>query len=142
MTRQKAFETAAARRRKNPIVWQVDDQQIRIRPNCDLADLQRIVDAVQEQPDEDDKPMLFAERKRTLLAETIAEFVVFEDSDAWAGLQDDLDLVVLVEMATDLMMEFTGQGNPTLRSDSSEQSPEPGPSSTDGVPVEDSTPSA
>lgn len=139
MTRQKAFQTAASRRRQNPIVWQIDDVMVRIRPDGDLTDLQLIVDAVQEQPDDDEKPMMFAERKRKALLETVRTFVADEDRDVWDSLASDLDLTILVEMSTDLMMEFTGQANPTQRSDSSPRSSEDGPSSTDGVPAEDST---
>lgn len=143
MTRHKTFETAAARRRKEPLTWTIDDVTVRLVSSVDLADLQVVVDAVMATPDDPEmKPMVWGSKRRKMIAEAVRQFVLVEDEAAWAALEPDLDLPVLVQLGLELVSEYSGQASPTSGSESSPNSEPVGSSSTDGAPVEASTPSA
>ena len=143
MTRHKAFETAAGRRRREPITWTIDDTTVRLVSSADLADLQVIQDAVMAQPDDPDmKPMAWASIRRKKIATAVRQFVLVDDEQAWAQLEGDLDLPLLTTLAFELISEYSGFANPTSGSESSPNSEPDGSTSTDGVPAEASTPSA
>jgi len=143
MTRHKTFETAAARRRRDPITWTIDDVTVRLVSSVDLADLQIIADAVMATPEDPEiKPMVWGSVRRKNIAEAIKPFVLVDDEAAWTALEPDLDLPVLVQMALELIAEYSGQESPTSGSESLPNSEPIGSSSTDGAPAEESTPSA
>jgi hypothetical protein len=143
MTRHKSFETAAARRRRDPITWTIDDVTVRLVASVDLADLDVIAEAVLGgPPDPDMKPMVWGSIRRKNIAAAIRQFVLVEDEDAWARLEPDLDLPLLTQLGLELVSEYSGQSNPTQGSESLPNSEPAGATSMDGAPVEESTPSA
>lgn len=143
MTRHKTFETAAARRRRDPITWTIDDVTVRLVSTVDLADLQIIADAIMSGPDDPDmKPMIWGSQRRKNIAAAVRRFVLVEDEAHWDALEPDLDLNMLIRMGLDLVTEYSGQESPTSGSESSPNSEPVGSTSTAGAPVEESTPSA
>lgn len=143
MTRHKSFETAAARRRRDPITWTIDDVTVRLVSSVDLADLDIISDAVLAQPtDPEMKPMVWGSIRRKNIAAAIRRFVLVDDEEAWVKLEPDLDLPLLIQLGLELVAEYSGQSNPTSGSESLPNSEPDGSSSTDGAPAEVSTPSA
>jgi hypothetical protein len=142
MTRHRSFQTAAARRRAEPIIWEIDGQEIRLRASIELADLASLIDLLQEPVPEGLSPMKYAVERRASLIEAIRPFVEEPSIAGYEQVAEDLDLGVIGEMISDLIAEYAGTRNPTKPSSSLPGSEETGPSSTDGVPLEASTPSA
>lgn len=142
MTRHRAFTTAAARRRNDPIVWTIDDQEVRLRASLDLAEIGPVVDVLQEPLPEGANQVTAAALKRDALVTAVRAFVAPESHEAFDAVAPDLDIAIMVEMIQDLVQEYAGTANPTQPSSSSDGSEPTGPSSTDGVPAEASTPSA
>lgn len=141
MTRHKAFVTAAFRRREDPIVWTIDEIDVRLRASVDLAAIGHLIDTLQEEPEDGSTGMSAAIAKRTKLLVAIRQFVLPESHDAFDRVADDLDFTVLSEMSTELIREYSGAGNPTRPGSSSDGSEATGESSTDGAQPEESTPS-
>ncbi len=141
MPRHLAFETAAARRRRDPIIWTIDDTEVHLVASIDLADLADLVTTLQGEPD-GASPMAAAVARRDALIGIIRRFVTDGSQAAWDTVQRDIDVSTLGEMCSELIMEYSGAGNPTQPSSSSPGSETPGTSSTDGAAAEDSTPSA
>lgn len=141
MTRHKAFITAAFRRREDPIVWTIDETEVRLRASVDLAAIGHLIETLQEEPEEGSTGMSAAIAKRAKLLGAIRRFVLPESHDAFDGVADDLDFTVLLEMSTDLIREYSGAANPTKRPSSSDGFEPTGESSTDGAPQEELTPS-
>jgi len=139
MTRMKAFQTAAARRRANPIVWDIDGQEIRLVASADLATVGHLVEVTIEEMGDDEQVMEFASAKRTKLIEAIRAFVVPGDLEKFAEIEPDLDMVILGEMTSEIIGEYTGQANPTQAPSSSDGSSSDGQTSTDTAQPEDST---
>jgi hypothetical protein len=139
MTRMKAFQTAAARRRSNPIVWDIDGQQIRLVSSADLASVGHLVEVTIEEMSDDEPVMQFANAKRTKLIDALRAFVVPGDLEAFAQIEPDLDMGILSEMTSEIITEYTGQGNPTQPPSSSDGSSSDGQTSTATAPPEDST---
>jgi hypothetical protein len=141
MTRHRSFQTAAARRRAEPIIWTIDDHDIRLRTSVSLADLADLVDILQTPVPEDQTPMRFAVERRSTIIQGIRPFVEDESLTVYESVCDDLDVQTLGEMVSDLIAEYAGSRNPTKPSSSSPGSDPTGPSSTDGAQPEVSTPS-
>lgn len=135
MARIKSFETAAARRRKDPIVFDIDGQTIRLVASLDLLDLADLIDALQAPSDDDSSLKAAAEKRQTLLT-IVRKFVTDDDQRAFDSITDDLDIHLLSEMVQDLIQEYSGAKNPTKPQSSADGSPETGETSTDGVPQE------
>lgn len=133
MTRHKAFLTAAARRRKEPIVWAIDDVEVRLRDSVDLAEIADVVEEIQAPIPKDANQVRAAAEKRNLLVSTIRTFVIVEDHPIFDSIQGDLDLAMLPDMLSEVIAEYTGTGNPTSEPLSSGGSSPTGPSSTDTV---------
>lgn len=133
MTRHRAFQTAAGRRRKDPIVWEIDEVSIRLRPQVDLMDLADLMEQLgaKEKEAETDGLKNLAER-RELLTAIIASFVEMEDVERFREIAPDIEPALMAEMLGELVKEYTGQGNPTPASSSSDGSNETGSDSVDG----------
>ncbi len=141
MTRSRSFQTAAARRRAEPILWEIDDQEIRLRASVGLPDLADLVDLLQEPVPEGMTPMKYAVERRRILIEKMRPFIEKDSIPAYEAVAEDLDIQTVGEMISDLIAEYAGSRNPTKPSSSSPGSEVTGESSTDGVPPEESTPS-
>jgi hypothetical protein len=139
MTRQKAFQTAAARRRANPIEWVIDDVTVRLKPSADLVSIADLIDELQADPPEGMSDILVADQKRNTMIGILRAFILEGDLESFTKVEPDLDFAILMEMVTDLIKEYSGQENPTQPSSSLNGSPETGLSSTDGAPQEEST---
>ena len=140
MPRHRSFETAAARRRRDPIIWTIDDYEVHLVASIDLADFVDLVTTLQAEP-EGASPMAAAVARRDALIGIIRRFVTDDSQGAWDAVQRDIDVSTLGDMCSDLITEYSGAANPTRPSSSSPGSETPGTSSTDGVAAEDSTPS-
>lgn len=133
MTRHKAFQTAAARRRQDPIVWTIDDVEVHLRASVDVGAIGVLMETLQSFPAEDDNPMMSALKRRSSLLDAISTFVMPESMDNFQKVADDLDFVVLSQMSTELIREYSGTANPTKPESFSDGSAETGASSTDGA---------
>jgi hypothetical protein len=77
-----------------------------------------------------------------VLLDIVARFVMPDSKPAFQDVTADLDIHILSEMVQDLIEEYSGAKNPTKPSLSSDGSQTTSVTSTDGVPPEESTPSA
>ena len=132
MARTRSFETAASRRRKDPIIWNIDDESIRLVASMDLLDLADLIEALQAPADDESSLKAAAQKRKTLLT-IVRRFVVEDDQRAFDSIADDLDIHLLSEMVQDLIQEYSGAKNPTKPQSSADGSPETGGTSTDGV---------
>jgi hypothetical protein len=139
MTRQKAFQTAAARRRANPIEFVIDDVTIRLKPSVDITSIADLLDELQADPPEGESEIKAATAKKATMVAILRTFILDESQAGFTQIEPDLDFGILIEMITDLVQEYTGQANPTQQPSPSNGSPETGPSSTDGAAQEGST---
>lgn len=139
MSRVRQFQTAAARRRKDPLIWEIDGKTIRLVSSLELADLAELIEALQEDGEEGENSIRLAAKKRLLLLEIMSKFLEPESKPLFDELSPDLDIHLLNEMVVDLINEFSGAANPTKPSSSSAGSERDGESSTDGVPQEELT---
>lgn len=137
MTRHRSFTTAAARRKADPIVWEIDGTEIRLRPSVDLVEIAEAVEQLQAPIEGNSLEGIV--KRRTLMVDMIATFVTPEDRDQFAAISGDLDVAVLVEMVQEVTGEYTGTGNPTQPESSSDGSSPTGNSSTAGARPEEST---
>lgn len=133
MPRIKSFETAAARRRRDPIVLEIDGTEIRCLASVDLAEIAHAQELMGEESPED---MSASERvrfqRRNLLA-AIKVMIEPDDHTLLDAMESDLDFRMIGEMIRELFAEYAGAGNPTKPAESSAGSPETGSSSTDGA---------
>lgn len=141
MTRFKSFETAAARRRKDPIVWGIDGQNIKLVSALELLDLADLIEALQAPVSDTENGLKAAAKKRLVLLDIVARFVVPESKQAFQDVAVDLDIHLLSEMVQDLIQEYSGAKNPTKPSSLSDGSETTSETSTDGALPEVSTPS-
>jgi hypothetical protein len=133
--RNKAFITAAARRRKDPIVWTIDDHEIKLRASVQMEELADAVDELSKDVD-GENALKIAEAKRQIMLDILRTFVEKESVKALAAVAADLDVGMLDEMLTELIAEYMGAGNPTRRSSSSDGSSTDGEISADTAPNE------
>lgn len=138
MARTRSFETAASRRRKDPITWNIDDQSIRLVSSMDLLDLADLIDALQAPTGDESSLKAAAEKRKTLLS-IVRKFVMEDDQRSFDSIADDLDIHLLSEMVQDLIQEYSGAKNPTKPQSSADGSQGTGVTSTDGVQPEVST---
>jgi hypothetical protein len=136
MTRQRAFQTAAARRRANPIEWVIDDVTVRLKPSVDLLEIADLVDALQAPTPEGVNDVKAAQIKRDTFLQIVRHFLEPGAHEPFNSVAADLDFGMLTEMIQDLVTEYTGQANPTQEQSSSDGSSETGSSLTAGAPVE------
>lgn len=133
MSRFRAFETAAARRRKDPIVWQVDGREIKLISSLELADLADLLDALQSEDGNDENSIRVAVAKRKVLIEIVGRFVEQDSKDNFISVANDLDIHILSQMVQELIQEYSGAANPTKPSSSSDGYLTTGESLTDGA---------
>lgn len=139
MTRHKAFLTAAARRRRDPIVWTIDETDVQLIASADFTLLGSLIDALQAEQPEGMTPMQAAAKRRNEIVFALSEFIEPNDREQWYGLVPDLDMTILGEMATEVITEYSGAANPTQAPSSDSGSSETGQSSTAGAAPEAST---
>lgn len=137
MTRTRAFNTAAARRRANPIIWVIDGTNVALRPSVTLDEIADLIDALQAETPEGVSDIRAGEEKRKTLCSVVRTFLEPGAADAFTKVEADLDFMILTEMVSELVAEYTGQTNPTQASPSSDGSSETGSSLTAGAVVED-----
>jgi hypothetical protein len=118
--REKSFQTAASRRRKDPIVWHIDDVTVALKPMMELADIADALHEIQQPIPEGANQIKIAADKRARLVEVIRAFVKDEDLDAFEKIEGDLDFLLLSEMLNEALTEYTGQANPTSQPSSSD----------------------
>jgi hypothetical protein len=133
MTRHKAFITAAARRRMDPIVWDIDGTSVTLRATVDLDEIADAVHEVQQPIAAGANQLKAAAEKRALLVSAVRSFVVAEDRDTFDRISADLDLSMLPDMLSEAIAEYTGAENPTSQPLSSGGSLPTGPTSADGA---------
>lgn len=133
MTRKRAFTTAAARRRKDPIEWEIDDQIIRLRASVDITEIADLVDDLQTPAPEGVGDIRAGALKRQVFLDIIRTFIEPEYQEAFAVIEADLDAAMLVEMIDELVTEYTGADHPTVAPSSLDGSDTTGPSSMDGA---------
>lgn len=136
MTRQRAFQTAAARRRANPIEWVIDDVTVRLKPSVDLLEIADLVDTLQAPAPEGVNDVKAAQMKRDTFLQIVRHFLEDGAHEPFNRVAADLDFGMLTEMIQDLVQEYTGQANPTQEQSSSDGSSETGSSLTAGAPAE------
>jgi hypothetical protein len=136
VTRQRAFTTAAARRRANPIEFVIDDVTVRLRASVDLVEMADMIEALQAPTPEGMNEIRAAQEKRLVLLDLVRTFLEPGAHAAFQTVADDLDFMVLTDMVEQLIEEYTGQANPTQAQSSSDGSSETGNSSTDTAPSE------
>jgi hypothetical protein len=113
MTRKKAFETAASRRRANPIEWEVDGVIIKLKATMELTDIADLYDELQAPTPEGINEMVSADMKRKTLVNIVKMFVEEVSLPYFEKVEKDLDAGILAEMMQELVTEYTGQANPT-----------------------------
>lgn len=135
MARIHSFETAAARRRRDPIIIEIDEQQFRCRASVDISEIAQAQDLM---TDETDEALSFSERIARQKSNLIAAFRIMvepDDHDALDGIAADLDFRVLGDVIRELVREYVGSANPTKPAESSAGSSATGSSSTGGAPL-------
>lgn len=127
MTRTRSFQTAAARRRNDPLVWEIDGTTIHLRATFELADIAPMLEPLVNRGGET-MTIADAASKRKVLIDCVAEFVDPADRAAFVGLAPDIDTQMLGDMLQELVEEYAGV-NPTQRGESSAGSQPTGSSS-------------
>jgi hypothetical protein len=118
MTRQRAFQTAAARRRANPIEWAVDDKIIRLRPSVDLTEIADLVEQLDTPLAEGESVIKAGAQKRQILLAIVSTFIEPASQPHFDEVSTDIDVGMLNEMLEELVAEYTGQANPMQASPS------------------------
>jgi hypothetical protein len=125
MTRRKSYQTAAARRKADPYIFDIDGVDIECVPAVDLVDLAPLVESLQNEieDDENEKGGLSRSAERIVtLRKVVAQFVVPDCQDAFAVAVKAMAPPELSELIRDLLAEYTGAENPTQPALSSEAS--------------------
>lgn len=136
MTRQRAFTTAAHRRRANPIVWLIDDRPIKLKATVELLEMAPLVDALNQPDNTGRNDIVVAEESRARMVQILRFFVEDNSHDNFDAIAPDLDVKLMTELIGELVMEYTGQANPTQAPSSQDGSNTIGSSSVDGAPAE------
>jgi hypothetical protein len=142
MTRQRSYKTAAARRRADPLTWDIDDgEPIRLRASVDFTELADQIATMQDAqaPVDGELQMNRASRLANALRSFLGWFVTDDDQHLWEAVKADLDIPTMRDMVADVITEYTGV-DPTQRPSSSDGSSPTSTSSTDGAPPAASTP--
>ncbi len=113
MTRKKSFETAAARRRNDPIIWTIDGVEVTLRATMDLAEISPLTTELSKAVAPEDMTLELASAKRKQMIAIVERFLDPASVDKFRTVADDLDFSLLNEMLTDLIAEYTGAPNPT-----------------------------
>lgn len=111
MTRTRSFTTAAARRSADPLVWEVDGVEVKLRPSVDFIQVAQLIEALSPNGSEEATAATLVARIRAV-RELILEFVAEDSVDAFQSVAASLDAPTLSEMASELISEYSGT-NPT-----------------------------
>jgi hypothetical protein len=136
MTRQRAFETAASRRRRDPIVWIIDGVQVRLRASVDMIEMGEILERLKDEKPAGMSDIAWTADRRRVLEEVLLGFIEPESHEGWETVLPDIDFPMMNEMLSDLIEEYTGQANPTQAQSSSGGSSLTGGGSMAGAPLE------
>lgn len=137
MTRHKSFQTAAARRQADPIVWTIDAHEVRLRAHIDMATYGLLIMAVTMQPSQEGWSGVM--EKQTAILKAMRACVDPASLDAWDLAVEVVEPSLIGELAQEMIAEFSGAPNPTPPSSSVSGSSETGTSSTGGALPEAST---
>lgn len=138
MTRHKSFTTAAARRRADPVVWTIDEYEVRLLPHIDTAAYGALIMAVTMQPTEEGWAGIMGKQQAILDAMRVC--VDPASLDAWDAALEVVEPALIGELAQEMIAEFSGAPDPTLPSSSVSGSSATGTSSTGGAQPEASMP--
>jgi hypothetical protein len=149
VARHLAIETAYARNQRDPLVLDLDGAAYTMDPTLDVGRLavlfNRFQDGLTGLADED-RPL--SERIEAVAAkkpegvQALTECITPAERERFtAEAPDRLDVTALANIITWLLSEVSGQATPTPPPSSSDGSAADGPTSTDGAPPEESTPS-
>jgi len=108
MTRNKSFETAVARRRKNPIVWTIDEVEVLLRDSMDFAEIAPLTTDLTKDINEDEMTIEIATQKRQQMIKIVEKFVDPGHVEKFQTVSENLDFAILNEMLTDLVSEYSG----------------------------------
>jgi hypothetical protein len=133
MTRKKAFETAANRRRRDPIVWEIDGVSVRLRASVDMIEMGEILERLKDDKPEGMSDISWTADRRAVLEEVLLGFIEPDSHPGWQSVLPDIDFPMMNDMLTELIQEYTGQANPTQEQSSSGGSSTTGDDSTAGV---------
>ena len=133
MTRQKAYQTAAARRRANPIEFIIDDHTIRLKASATLDEVVDLIDAIGRPVQDGESEIRDGINRKNTMVQLVRSFVEPSSHDEFDVVAPDLDPMILQQILLDLILEYTGQVDPTAAPSSSDGSPETGNSLTDGA---------
>lgn len=140
MTRTKSFITATARRRKNPVIWDIDDKLICLRAEAEILEVADLAALLEEEIPKDQNQVEGLKERKEIMLNVIRTFVDPQSIEAFNELAPDLEFTLLVEMCHELKAEYSGESNPTQEQLSSDKSSDIGKSSTDIAPLEGLTP--
>lgn len=135
MTQRKTFETAAARRRRDPIGWIIDGHEINMTPTLEFGDLAGLVALARDTqpggaaPADDPDFLEKLQAKIDAMRDELGRFVSDDTKAGYDAVKSDLDVEILLELVTDITAEVSGRV-PTLPSPSSDGSSMPGTDST------------
>lgn len=148
MQRDRAFQSAAARRKASPVTFTIDDVTLRLVDRCTIEQYVELLDVMSasvesmKDPENPDAELTSNQQvilKKNALINEGERFVVGSDQAAWRDVAGDLDFPTLNLVMEGLSQEYSGR-NPTSPESSSDGSPATSSSSTDGVSPEESTP--
>jgi len=118
MTRTRSFQTAAARRRQDPLVWEIDGEQIELRSSVELADIGLMLEPMM-QSSGDTVSLPEVAKKRRQIVDVVTAFIAPGSRDRFLEMVPDIDTAMLGEMLQELIEEYSGV-NPTQPSSSSD----------------------
>lgn len=136
MTRQRAFTTAAHRRRNDPIVWLIDERPIKLKATVELVEMAPLVESLNEPNTSGASDIAVAEAQRAKMVEILRFFIDPNSHDNFDAVAPDLDIRLMTELVGELVLEYTGQANPTQAPSFSDGSQTIGSDSVDGAPAE------
>lgn len=148
--RSQSFQTAAARRKADPVQWDIETADegtvtIRLRASIVLIDFADLIDALNaDAPTVDDagvalSPSRGAYAKRLSVFAAMEPFIVDDDLPVFRKIQPEIDGGLLNVLSNELVEVYSG-GNPTEPPSLPDGSSETSSGSTDGAPPEVSTP--
>jgi len=124
MSRVKSYQTAAARRKEDPLVLEIDGVALRCVPVIDIVDLAPIVDAMDRTEVGEGESVKIGKAAEQIknLRELLARYIVEEDQPAYWLVVKTMSPSEVSGIIKDLMEEYAGAENPTLPKSSSDPS--------------------
>ena len=106
MSRRKSFQTAAARRRNDPLIYEIDGHEITLVATVDLATLAPLIQTLADGADDADFGAAVQKRDESLRLMRV--FVEPGSMAAFDAVADDLALGEIVTLVQEWIGEFTG----------------------------------